>query len=712
MKKIILIILASILTLSCSKDSSDPNPIVEPVVKYTVQFQTSTGGTVSSSGGSYDKGAKLTITAIPDNEYVFDSWSDGNTDNPREIVVNSNINITATFVKKKYSLIVNVEGEGTVTEEVIVQGTTSTTEYNSGTTIKLEAIPDDEWVFFEWTGDIESNENPVELTVDQAKEVTATFKLKQYDLTINIEGEGTVSETIISQPATYDSGTVVKLEATPSEEWVFFGWTGDIESNDNPIEISVDATKEVTATFKLKQYDLTINIEGYGTVSEEIVTQSGLYNSGEIIRLTASAGEGWEFKEWQGDINSTENPYEVNVSNDLVITAVFIESQPPAGSITLDFYDIPEDQEFDHIFFANAPGWNQYYELDERMFKKVILYNSNDEPIAETLYKPEDNLQVELPLPTNDEAHYLKEYLFFKDDSVEEGSWQNTLLDNFIADGNLFNFRYQYEINYTDPIYSDTQIQYDIIQRNDALLLVDKNVEVSRVGVGTTGFAPGGRHIYVNSDYDSYPIRLYFDTYYIDKIVSPAEESTTIIEVDENDVRVDYPDGSTDLWKRDPIYASLKTNYDNGVTNELDDFIDAFKLEAQEFNVNLSSDPIISTQSSININGSEYLAITEDICGETKITVSSLFNELTFGQQVAVIYHEFGHAYFGYDHEDFGIMLPNISISQFRNYTALKSELDRFFNESMHSKVNCSGGIRFNPNMIEGQKLNKVFFRL
>lgn len=564
MKKVLLGAIVSILTFSCTKDSSEPIPTSDPIVKYTVQFQTSTGGTVSSSGGSYDKGSKLTITAIPENEYVFDSWSDGSTENPREIVVNSDINITALFVKKQYQLTINIEGEGVVSEEIIVQGNTSSANYNSGTT----------------------------------------------------------------------------------------------------------------------------------------------------VRLTATSGEGWEFKEWQGDISSSENPYDLNISSEINVTAIFVESQPVFdGSIVLDFYDVPEDQNFEHVFFTNSPGWNQYYELEERMFKKIILYNSDDEPIGETFYKPEDNLQIELPLPTESGAHYLKEYLFFIDENAE-GNFQNTPINNFDGDFYLFNFRYQYEINFTDPIYTDTEIQYEINHQNDALLLVDKNIDVLRVGVGTTGFAPGGRHIYVNSDYESYPIRLYFDSYYIDKVVSPARESTIIIEINENDVLVDYPVGSTDLWKKDPIYSSLKADFDNGEVNGLNEFLNAFKLEAEEFNVDLGSDPILSIQSNLNIDGTDYLAITEDICGETKIKVSSLFNDLTFGQQVAVLYHEFGHAYFGYDHEEFGLMLPDISISQYRNYTALKGELGRFFDQSKHSTVNCSGNIRPKAHSIEGQKLNKAFLKL
>ena len=250
MKRIFSLLISFALILSCSKDSVDPTPTPEPIIRYTIQFQAGTGGSVSTSGGSFDKGATISVTATPDGEYLFDSWSDGSTENPREITVTSNLNLTANFVKKKYNLTVNIDGEGTVEEEVIVQGSTSNTEYNSGTTVKLTAIASDEWVFTGWSGDVESTDNPIEVTVSEAKEITATFKLKQYDLSITVEGEGSVTETVISQPALYDSGTKLRLKATTTGEWSYFaGWTGDFESEENEIIIDINQPMSITAHF-------------------------------------------------------------------------------------------------------------------------------------------------------------------------------------------------------------------------------------------------------------------------------------------------------------------------------------------------------------------------------------------------------------------------------------------------------------------------------
>lgn len=173
MKKYLFLFVSILaLIIACSKEDESAPP---PTPKFTVSFSAGEGGSVSTSGGTYDKGTKVSVTATPDGEFVFDKWSDGNTDNPREITISSNLSLSASFVKKKYALSVTVEGEGTVEEEVIVQGSTSSTEYNSGTTVKLTATPSDEWVFSGWSGDIESTDNPIEVTVSEAKSITATF---------------------------------------------------------------------------------------------------------------------------------------------------------------------------------------------------------------------------------------------------------------------------------------------------------------------------------------------------------------------------------------------------------------------------------------------------------------------------------------------------------------------------------------------------------
>ena len=58
--------------------------------------------------------------------------------------MNSDITITANFIKKKYLLSLEVEGNGTVYKEVIKQGIIE--NYNSGTILRLNAVAESGWV--------------------------------------------------------------------------------------------------------------------------------------------------------------------------------------------------------------------------------------------------------------------------------------------------------------------------------------------------------------------------------------------------------------------------------------------------------------------------------------------------------------------------------------------------------------------------------------
>ena len=201
MKKLALF-LSFLFVISCSKD-----PVIYTL---TTSANPSEGGAVSPTTKQYEEGETATITATPAAEYLFQSWSGaaGSTNNT-SVVMNSDKSVTANFVKKKYALTTTVEGEGTVTEKVIKAG--AATDYNSGTIVELTAVPSGEWLFVEWEGDIAGTENTTQITIDKAKSVIAVFVKKQYPLTIEIEGEGTVTEKIIKAGLStdYNSGTIV-----------------------------------------------------------------------------------------------------------------------------------------------------------------------------------------------------------------------------------------------------------------------------------------------------------------------------------------------------------------------------------------------------------------------------------------------------------------------------------------------------------------------
>ena len=228
--------------ISCSKD-----PIL-----YTLTTSTNPaeGGTLLPSSAQFEEGETVVLNATPSEEYVFFSWSGVSGENSTtSIVMNSDKSVVALFVKKQYSLEISVEGEGEVTEKIIKAG--SSTDYNSGTIVELSANPVSEWVFVEWKGDLSGSENPTQITINKPKKIIAVFQKKQYPLNIEIEGEGSVEETVIKPgvPNSYNSGTIVSIEAIPQNGWSFLKWSGDVSSLENPIEITVNISKNIKAEF-------------------------------------------------------------------------------------------------------------------------------------------------------------------------------------------------------------------------------------------------------------------------------------------------------------------------------------------------------------------------------------------------------------------------------------------------------------------------------
>ena len=155
--------------------------------------------------------------------------NDGNTDNSSQDTVT-------------YTLILTPSEGGTVTPE---SGT-----YNENESVALLAIPDSTFVFVNWTGSSTSTDNPLSVSMDADKSYTANFTKKQYPLTILIEGEGLVSEEIITNGRVedYDVGTLVQLTAGPSEGWKFDQWI-ELDINTNPIEVSITDSIILTARF-------------------------------------------------------------------------------------------------------------------------------------------------------------------------------------------------------------------------------------------------------------------------------------------------------------------------------------------------------------------------------------------------------------------------------------------------------------------------------
>ncbi|HVP16484.1 MAG TPA: hypothetical protein VMT42_03875 [candidate division Zixibacteria bacterium] len=237
-----------------------------PGAQYTLKVNVVGNGTVTEnpSNATYASGTIVSLTATASSGWSFSVWTGDvtGTQNPVNVTMNGNKTVTATFTQLGvyYNLTVKVVGNGTVTQSPL------NATYVSGTVVTLTAVAGFNWTFASWTGDLSGTQNPVNVTMDGNKNITATFVqgLQYYSLTINIafvtnytsyvqSGKLVENASVTTNLAasSYPAGTVVNLTEVPGLNWTFWGWSGDLTGKQNLTNVTMNANKNVTATFGL-----------------------------------------------------------------------------------------------------------------------------------------------------------------------------------------------------------------------------------------------------------------------------------------------------------------------------------------------------------------------------------------------------------------------------------------------------------------------------
>ncbi|MDB4152464.1 BspA family leucine-rich repeat surface protein [Flavobacteriaceae bacterium] len=125
--------------------------------------------------------------------------------------------------------------------------------HNENSNVSITATADAGYEFTSWSGDASGTDNPLTVSMNSNKTITANFIRTQYTLSIGKIGDGTITPEVTSSAKTteeYNSGDVVSLLATPDTGWIFNSWSGSSTSTLNQIDITIDGTKSVTATFE------------------------------------------------------------------------------------------------------------------------------------------------------------------------------------------------------------------------------------------------------------------------------------------------------------------------------------------------------------------------------------------------------------------------------------------------------------------------------
>ncbi len=215
--------------------------------------------------------------------------------------------MTARLHGTTYPLTVTITGNGTVTAD---NGTLDYTDnvgveyYFPGEFVTLTPAASTGYTFSAWGGACQNQGATCSVTIDAAKDVTATFAQIIPELTLNIVengnapsfGSGTV--TITPPGTTHNTGvfndsypfnTEVTMSAAPAWHSVFSGWSGACVNATGQCVVTMDAaTKSVDAIFN-PNYRVKVTVPG--TKLYSIITNDYLadFQNATVLTLQVQA---------------------------------------------------------------------------------------------------------------------------------------------------------------------------------------------------------------------------------------------------------------------------------------------------------------------------------------------------------------------------------------------------------------------------------------
>src|SRR5882724_7386502 len=317
-------------TSSCTETLTPDQSVTAnfKLVQYTLTTGTSPSGAgtiAPASGGKYDHGTQVTVTAVANAGYQFTGWSGACPGTgPCIVSMTSDQSVTANFVVLQYTLTTgtNPSGAGTVTPA-------SGNKYNYGTQVTVATTTNTGYQFTGWSGACNTT-GPCTVMMTGDRSVTANYALVQYTLTTGTSpsGAGTVTPATGSK---YNYGTQVSVTATANTGYEFTGWSGACTST-GPCSVPMTFDKSVTANFAVvqQQFSLTLatNGTGTGTVGALPSSSTGKYNAGTDVSVSATPGTGCKFNGWAGACSGNAD-CKVRMDAAKTVTANFTQTSVP-----------------------------------------------------------------------------------------------------------------------------------------------------------------------------------------------------------------------------------------------------------------------------------------------------------------------------------------------------------------------------------------------
>ena len=262
---------------------------------------------------SYKEGTSVTLTAVADAGYRFTSWSDGNKENPRTVVVNADMNLTAIFQDENLPLqyVLNV----TAGVGGSVKKSPDKALYDEGTVVTVTAVADEGYAFSQWSDG--NTETTRKVTMDKDYVLQATFntlqptditefaiKTSELNMTVTWKSTAPNFEVLIKDKDDEKVSKLIAENTAKDENPNKFTYTvsknGKYTVSVTPLDnayqpVGASVSKEVTLR-KTVYYTLAVLPSENGKASMPVGVEQ--YKSGEEVSLTPIADEGYMFDQW------------------------------------------------------------------------------------------------------------------------------------------------------------------------------------------------------------------------------------------------------------------------------------------------------------------------------------------------------------------------------------------------------------------------------
>ena len=230
----------------------------------------------------------ITLTASANYGYHFAQWSDGNTDNPRSLVLTQDTILTAEFAPNTYTISTqcNYTERGTTSGDV----TTTYLDY-----VTISATANYGYHFSHW--DDYNYDNPRQVQVTEDKTYTAYFDKNTYYITKNYDSD----QGYVHGSSSGEYLDNITLTAEPNCGYHFVQWSDGV--TDNPRTFTITQDTAFTAQFAQSysgqcgdnlywvydEGDQSVSITGSGEMYDYTSeTQPWLLFKEQIIQVTTS----------------------------------------------------------------------------------------------------------------------------------------------------------------------------------------------------------------------------------------------------------------------------------------------------------------------------------------------------------------------------------------------------------------------------------------